>query len=160
MSAEPVYLTLFRYDPEADAAPRYVDYEVPWKEGLLLLCSLRWVRDYLDPTLAFRDYCCGCSWCMSCVMTVNGKGRRTCSRLVAPGEHILVEPMRGFPIIRDLAVDFGVSIATSQGTFRKMEGTILSPVARGRSGDEGSAFAGSSSLKKADDENLDFQHIE
>ena len=125
MSGEPVHLKVFRYDPESDSAPRYEEYDVPWREGLLLLCSLRYVRDNLDETLAFRDYCCGCSWCMSCVMTVNGKGRRTCSRLVAPGEHILVEPMRGFPIIRDLAVDFGVTITTPQGTFRKMAGTVL-----------------------------------
>ena len=125
MSGEPVYLKVFRYDPGADNAPRYEDYEVPWGEGLLLLQGLRYVRDNLDETLAFRDYCCGCSWCMSCVMTVNGKGRRTCSKLILPGEHILVEPMRGFPIIRDLAVDFGVSITTSVGTFRKMEGTVL-----------------------------------
>jgi succinate dehydrogenase/fumarate reductase-like Fe-S protein len=125
MSGEPVYLKVFRYDPESDSAPRYEDFEVPWREGLLLLPGLRYVRDNLDETLAFRDYCCGCSWCMSCVMTVNGKGRRTCSRLITPGERILVEPMRGFPVIRDLAVDFGITITTSQGTFRKMAGTLL-----------------------------------
>jgi len=139
MSPEPVYLKVFRYDPDADSAPRYEDYQVPWEEGLLLLCSLKYVRDNLDETLAFRDYCCGCSWCMSCVMTVNGKGRRTCSRLVAPGEHILVEPMRGFPIIRDLAVDFGVTITTPQGTFRKMAGCMLRRSSESADPDEGSS---------------------
>jgi fumarate reductase iron-sulfur subunit len=126
MSGEPpVLLRVFRYDPGIDSAPRYENYEVPWREGLLLLCALKYVRDNLDGSLAFRDYCCGCSWCMSCVMTVNGKGMRTCSRPLKPGERLLVEPMRGFPVIRDLAVDFGVTITTPVGTFRKMSGTVI-----------------------------------
>ena len=62
---------------------------------------------------------------MSCTMRVNGKGMRTCSRVVQPGESILVEPMGGFPIIKDLAVDFGVLVTTPEGTFKKMEGTVL-----------------------------------
>jgi succinate dehydrogenase/fumarate reductase-like Fe-S protein len=36
-----------------------------------------------------------------------------------------VEPMRGFPVIKDLAVDFGINFTTPEGLFKKMEGTIL-----------------------------------
>jgi succinate dehydrogenase/fumarate reductase-like Fe-S protein len=133
MSGEPVYLKVFRYDPGADGEPRYENYEVPWREGLLLLCALKYVRDNLDDTLAFRDYCCGCSWCMSCVMTVNGKGMRTCSRPVKPGEHLMLEPMKGFPVIRDLAVDFGVTITTPEGIFRKTTGTVIRRLRKARS---------------------------
>jgi fumarate reductase iron-sulfur subunit len=125
MSAEPVRLRIFRYDPDMDRAPRYEDYQVPWAEGLLLLPALKYVRDNLDGTLAFRDYCCGCSWCMSCVMMVNGKGMRTCSRPVKPGENFLLEPIRGFPVIKDLAVDFGMTVTTPDGAFQRMTGTIL-----------------------------------
>jgi succinate dehydrogenase/fumarate reductase-like Fe-S protein len=50
---------------------------------------------------------------------------RTCSRVLQPGESILLEPMKGFPIIRDLVVDFGVNIKTPEGVFKKMEGTVL-----------------------------------
>ena len=125
MSKESVSLKIFRYDPDTDQAPTYKNYQVPWKEGLLLLPALKYVRDHLDETLAFRDYCCGCSWCMSCLMMVDGKGRRTCSRTVNPGECILVEPMRGFPVIKDLAVDFGMTMTTPEGVFKKMEGTVI-----------------------------------
>ena len=125
MSNEPVVLKIFRYDPDVDRAPRYEQYQVPWQEGLLLLCALKYVRDNFDQTLAFRDYCCGCSWCASCVMTVDGKGVQTCSRPLRPGESLLIEPMHGFPLIRDLAVDFGVTAATPQGVFKKMQGTML-----------------------------------
>jgi len=125
MSDEPVRLKVFRFDPAADRAPRYTEYQVPWKEGLLLLGALKYVRDNLDETLAFRDYCCGCSWCSSCIMTVDGRGIQTCSRPVKPGESLVVEPVWGFPVIKDLAVDFGITVATEEGVFRKMEGTVI-----------------------------------
>jgi len=120
-----VRLKIFRYDPSCDLAPAYATYEVPWTGGLLLLQAIKYVRDNLDETLAFRDYCCGCSWCFSCLMMVDGKGTRTCSRPLKAGESLLVEPMRGFPVIKDLAVDFGLTMTTPEGTFRKMEGTMV-----------------------------------
>ena len=128
MSEQTVSLKIFRYDPETDQAPTYKTYEVPWSEGLLLLPAIKYVRDHLDETLAFRDYCCGCSWCLSCLMMVDGEGRRTCSRPLQPGESILLEPMRGYPIIKDLAVDFGMTVTTPEGVFKKMEGTVIRKV--------------------------------
>ena len=125
MSQQPVTLKVFRYDPGADRAPHYESYQVPWSEGLLLLSAIKYIRDHLDETLAYRDYCCGCSWCSSCVMMVDGKGTQTCSRPLKPGERLLIEPMRGFPVIKDLAVDFGVTVATADGVFKKMQGTII-----------------------------------
>ena len=125
MSNEPISLKIFRYDPDKDWAPFYKTYQVPWWDGLLLLNAIKYVRDNLDDTLSFRDYCCGCSWCLSCSMMVNGKGMRTCSRPLQPGESIIVEPMKGYPIIKDLAVDFGMTITTPEGVFKKMEGTVL-----------------------------------
>ena len=125
MSKGSVVIEVFRYDPASDEAPAYQIYEVPWSEGLLLLKALKYIRDNIDGTLAFRDYCCGCSWCMSCLMMVDGKGTRACSRLLKPGERLLVEPMRGNPVIKDLVVDFGVTITTSYGTFKKMEGAVI-----------------------------------
>jgi succinate dehydrogenase/fumarate reductase-like Fe-S protein len=125
MTNEPVSLKIFRYNPVTDQVPFYVTYEVPYQEGLLLLTAIKYVRDHIDDTLAFRDYCCGCSWCMSCTMMVDGKGMRTCSRVLHPGEKVLVEPMKGYPVIKDLAVDFGTKITTPEGVFKKMEGTVL-----------------------------------
>lgn len=125
MSDKPVILKIFRYDPATDRAPSYNTYEVPWQSGMLLLPAVKYVRDNIDETLAFRDYCCGCSWCMSCLMMVDGKGMRTCSRVLRPGESVRLEPMRGFPVIRDLVVDFGINISTPEGVFKKMEGTML-----------------------------------
>lgn len=131
MSDKPVTLKIFRYDPATDRTPSYKTYEIPWQEGMLLLPAVKYVRDNIDETLAFRDYCCGCSWCMSCLMMVDGKGLRTCSRVLYPGESILLEPMKGFPVIRDLVVDFGINVSTPEGVFKKMEGVLLKRSERG-----------------------------
>lgn len=130
MSGQSVTLRVLRYDPSEDRAPCYRSYEVPWREGLLLLSALKYIRENLDETLAFRDYCCQCGWCTSCLMMVDGQGIRTCLRLLGPGEEVTVEPMRGFPIIKDLVVDFGVTLTTAEGTFRKTEGTTIRTIKR------------------------------
>jgi succinate dehydrogenase/fumarate reductase iron-sulfur protein len=125
MTEKPIRLKIFRYDPDEDHIPTYKTYEVPWKEGLLLLSALKYIRETLDETLAFRDYCCQCGWCTSCMMTVNGKGMRTCLILLKPGDQYTIEPMKGFPIIKDLVVDFGLTVTTPHGVFKKMEGTVI-----------------------------------
>jgi len=128
MSKELITLKVFRYDPGNDEAPYYVDYEVPWREGLLVLTALKYIRENIDESLAFRDFCCGCAWCMSCLMRVDGKGTTTCSWLLKPGDSLLIEPMLGNPVIKDLVVDFGVTVTTPHGAFRKMEGTVIKKV--------------------------------
>jgi len=62
---------------------------------------------------------------MSCLMMVDGKGMQTCSRPLKPGESLLIEPMKGYPVIKDLAVDFGMTITTHEGIFKKMEGAVI-----------------------------------
>jgi succinate dehydrogenase/fumarate reductase-like Fe-S protein len=125
MNDKTIQLKIFRCDPQEDRAPVYKTYEVPWEDGLLLLTAVKYIRDNMDDTLSFRDYCCGCSWCMSCMMTVDGKSVQSCSRPLKPGEKLLVEPLKGFPVIKDLVVDFGTAVRTSNGIFKKMEGTII-----------------------------------
>ena len=44
--------------------------------------------------------------CGTCTMVINGKVRQACSTLVDHlGEHITIEPMTKFPVVRDLVVD-------------------------------------------------------
>jgi succinate dehydrogenase/fumarate reductase-like Fe-S protein len=59
------------------------------------------------------------------MMMVEGKAEQSCSRPLKPGEKLVVEPLKGFPVIKDLAVDFGSIVTTSNGVFKKMEGTMI-----------------------------------
>jgi fumarate reductase iron-sulfur subunit len=119
--ADRITLRVARYRPEAeaDATPgqpdqasasqEYVqDYEVPCRDDWVVLDGLNYVKDHLDGTLSFR-WSCRMGICGSCGMTVNGEPKLTCATFLndyAPGP-IRVEPLRNFPIIRDLVVEIG-----------------------------------------------------
>jgi fumarate reductase iron-sulfur subunit len=74
----------------------------------VVLDALNHVKDQLDGTLSYR-WSCRMGVCGSCGMTVNGEPKLTCATFLAdyaPGP-VRVEPLRNFPVIRDLIVDIG-----------------------------------------------------
>jgi fumarate reductase iron-sulfur subunit len=103
-----IMLKVARYRPEHDAAPSFEHYEVPCPQDWVVLDALNHVKDRLDGTLSYR-WSCRMGVCGSCGMTVNGEPKLTCATFLAdyaPGP-ITVEPLRNFPVIRDLIVDIG-----------------------------------------------------
>jgi len=74
----------------------------------VVLDGLNHVKDRLDGTLSYRSSC-RMGICGSCGMTVNGEPKLACATFLdeyAPGP-VRVEPLRNFPVIRDLVVDLG-----------------------------------------------------
>ncbi|TJZ78352.1 succinate dehydrogenase/fumarate reductase iron-sulfur subunit [Rhodococcus oryzae] len=95
-----------RYRPEQESAPAPQCYRVPLRKEWTILDGLNHIKDRLDGTLSYR-WSCRMGICGSCGMTVNGEPKLACSTFLtdyAPGS-IRVEPMRNFPVIRDLVVD-------------------------------------------------------
>ena len=103
-----VQLKTFRFNPDVDSIPSYQSYVVPWTEGLTLLKAVQHIYRNADPTLAYRNYFCGRGLCGGCRMTVDGKARKSCHVVLEANREYLVEPLRAFPLIRDLVVDFGI----------------------------------------------------
>jgi fumarate reductase iron-sulfur subunit len=71
-----------------------------------VLDGLNHIKDRLDGSLAYR-WSCRMGICGSCGMTVNGDPKLTCATFLTdylPGP-VRVEPLKNFPIIRDLIVD-------------------------------------------------------
>ena len=105
MSAS-VALEVARYRPEREAEPTFETYEVPLRRDWVVLDALNYVKDSLDGTLSFR-WSCRMGVCGSCGMMVNGEPKLTCAAFLTdhlPGP-IRVEPLRFFPVVRDLVVD-------------------------------------------------------
>ena len=125
MAKDMVKATVFRYNPDIDKYPTYRTYEVPWKEKGLAIQILKTIYVDLDRTLAFRYYACGHKVCNGCMMTINGKPAHACFTMVNPGDEITLEPMKGYPIIRDLVVDFGRKYKTPQKTYEISKGAII-----------------------------------
>jgi len=100
-----VKLRVFRYNPETDKKPRYETYTLeaePNDQVLDLLNRVKWEQ---DGTLSYRRSCAH-GVCGSDSMRINGINRLACKILVKDvGKNILVEPLLGLPVIKDLIVD-------------------------------------------------------
>jgi succinate dehydrogenase / fumarate reductase iron-sulfur subunit len=79
-------------------------FEIPYTEGASVLDGLRWIREHLDASLAFRFSCISANVCKECVMLINGKNAYACLERLGPGTTVL-EPLRGKRRLRDLACD-------------------------------------------------------
>jgi succinate dehydrogenase / fumarate reductase iron-sulfur subunit len=102
--AEEVMLSVYRGDGEAGES---VEYTVPVQPGMVVLDAVHGVQATEAPDLACR-WNCKAGKCGSCSAEVNGKPRLMCmDRLdnYEPNETITVQPMKTFPIIKDLVSD-------------------------------------------------------
>jgi succinate dehydrogenase / fumarate reductase iron-sulfur subunit len=91
----------------AEAEGEMVRYTVPVGDGMVVLDALHWIQANQAPDLAVR-WNCKAAKCGSCGAEVNGRPSLTCkTRLSDLPEHepIRVEPMRTFPLIKDLVTD-------------------------------------------------------
>ena len=94
-----------RFDPDHDAAPRWVSYRVTVEPTDRVLDGLHAIKWHHDGTLAFRRSCAH-GVCGSDAMIINGKNRLACKVLINELQPpIAVAPMRGFPVVKDLVVD-------------------------------------------------------
>src|SRR3954467_9497260 len=106
--ADRITLEVTRYRPEQETEPTVQAYDVPLRREWAVLDGLNYVKDQLDGTLSYR-WSCRMGICGSCGMTVNGEPKLTCATFLsnyAPGP-VAVEPLRNFPVIRDLVVEIG-----------------------------------------------------
>lgn len=100
-----VHVRVKRFQPEKDAAPYWAEYEVEVEPVDRVLDALEYIKWYQDGTLTFRRSCAH-GICGSDAMIINGRNRLACKVLVKDvGQHITVEPLRGFRVIKDLVVD-------------------------------------------------------
>jgi succinate dehydrogenase / fumarate reductase, iron-sulfur subunit len=100
------HFSVYRGGPDDEG--EYVQYSVPVEEGMVVLDALHWIQANEAPDLAVR-WNCKAAKCGSCSAEVNGRPTLTCktrlSDLPGDGEPIRVEPMRTFPLIKDLVTD-------------------------------------------------------
>jgi fumarate reductase iron-sulfur subunit len=103
-----IVLQVTRYRPEQELEPTTQEYEIPLHEEWAVLDGLNHIKNRLDGTLSYR-WSCRMGICGSCGMTVNDEPRLTCATFLteySPGP-IRIEPLRHFPVIRDLVVEIG-----------------------------------------------------
>ena len=98
--------SIYRFNPETDKQPHFQEYvfDVAKIKGKMLLNVMEALKDE-DPTLGFRRSC-GEGVCGSDGMNINGTNGLACiTQLNTLPDRVLLQPLPGFPVIRDLIVD-------------------------------------------------------
>ena len=105
-------VSIYRYNPETDSKPAMQDIEVsiPTDKDLMVLDVLALAKEQ-DSTIAYRRSCRE-GVCGSDGMNINGTNGLACitpiSAAVKPGGKLVLRPLPGLPVIRDLVVDMSV----------------------------------------------------
>ena len=96
---------IYRYDPDKDAKPymQTIEIELDGHERMLLDALIKLKQQ--DPTLSFRRSCRE-GVCGSDAMNINGKNGLAClTNMNTLKGTIVLKPLPGLPVIRDLIVD-------------------------------------------------------
>ena len=96
---------IYRYDPDKDAKPymQTIQVELDGNERMLLDALMKLKK--VDPTLSFRRSCRE-GVCGSDAMNINGKNGLACTtNMLELKEPVVLRPLPGLPVIRDLIVD-------------------------------------------------------
>ncbi len=98
--------SIYRYDPDKDAKPymQSLDIELLPADKMLLDALLR-IKQSSDDSLSFRRSCRE-GVCGSDAMNINGKNGLACiTNLRELKQPVVLRPLPGLPVIRDLIVD-------------------------------------------------------
>jgi succinate dehydrogenase / fumarate reductase, iron-sulfur subunit len=103
-----VLVSIYRYNPETDSQPRMQDYKVELPQGkdIMVLDVLQLVKDQ-DTTVTYRRSCRE-GVCGSDGLNMNGKNGLACITHVSEvvkKDKLVIRPLPGLPVIRDLVVD-------------------------------------------------------
>ena len=94
-----IQVKCFRFDPEKDKSPYYDTFKVPLNGTMSIQDCLLYIRENLDPSLAFFVNC-RLGFCRRCLVRVNGKSCLAC--LTDAEDDFTVEPVLKDKVIRDL----------------------------------------------------------
>lgn len=98
--------SIYRYNPEVDKKPYYKDYEVELgDQDKKLLNALVKIKEELDDSVSFRRSCRE-GVCGSDALNINGRNGLAClTDLADLKEPVVLNPIPGLPVVRDLIVD-------------------------------------------------------
>ena len=97
--------SISRYDPDRDDGPWLQHYDIDLQDSDRMLLDVLLRIKEQDPTLSMRKSCRE-GVCGSDAMNINGRNGLACiTRVRDLKEPVVLRPLPGFPIVRDLIVD-------------------------------------------------------
>jgi succinate dehydrogenase / fumarate reductase iron-sulfur subunit len=106
---------VYRYDPDNEGNPRVDTYFVDLDDTApMVLDGLLWIKNKVDPTLAFRRSCRE-GVCGSCAMNIDGTNTLACTKAMDDIKGpVGVYPLPHMPVIKDLVPDLTTFYAQLQ----------------------------------------------
>ena len=119
-------VSLYRYNPETDEAPYMQDFSVDTSgRDLMVLDVLELIKAEYDGSVTYRRSCRE-GVCGSDGLNMNGKNGLACVTPLSEtvkGEKLVIRPLPGLPVIRDLVVDMSLFYAQ----YEKVQPTFKTP---------------------------------
>lgn len=112
-----------RYCPNKDAEPYMQEFEVDLDTGISILGLLEYIRVNIDETFAYKIYCTN-QHCGECGLMLNGKPVLGCRDMITENR-VVLKPMKGFKVVRDLVVDVDSVIRKQWSEFPELEGKMV-----------------------------------
>ena len=107
-------VSLYRYNPETDEAPYMQDFSVDTSgRDLMVLDVLELIKADHDGSVTYRRSCRE-GVCGSDGLNMNGKNGLACITALSEsvkGDKLVIRPLPGLPVIRDLVVDMSLFYA-------------------------------------------------
>ena len=107
-------VSLYRYNPETDDAPFMQDFSVETDgKDLMVLDVLELIKAEHDGSVTYRRSCRE-GVCGSDGLNMNGKNGLACITTLSEtvkGDKLVIRPLPGLPVIRDLVVDMSLFYA-------------------------------------------------
>ena len=107
-------VSLYRYNPETDEAPYMQDFSVDTGgRDLMVLDVLELIKADHDGSVTYRRSCRE-GVCGSDGLNMNGKNGLACITALSEsvkGDKLVIRPLPGLPVIRDLVVDMSLFYA-------------------------------------------------
>jgi succinate dehydrogenase / fumarate reductase iron-sulfur subunit len=100
---------VYRYNPDTDQEPYMKSYEVETDGKDLMVLDVLELLKAQDPSLAYRRSCRE-GVCGSDGMNINGKNGLACVKALSEcvkNNTLILRPLPGLPVIRDLVIDMG-----------------------------------------------------
>ena len=121
-------VSLYRYNPETDEAPYMQDFSVDTGgRDLMVLDVLELIKSDYDGSVTYRRSCRE-GVCGSDGLNMNGKNGLACVTPLSEsikGEKLVIRPLPGLPVIRDLVVDMSLFYAQ----YEKVQPYLQNPAA-------------------------------
>jgi succinate dehydrogenase / fumarate reductase iron-sulfur subunit len=107
-------VSIYRYNPEVDSAPYMQDFQVDTQgKDVMVLDVLEMIKAEQDASVTYRRSCRE-GVCGSDGLNINGKNGLACITALSDtvkNDKLVIRPLPGLPVIRDLVVDMSLFYA-------------------------------------------------